>query len=297
MTQIDDAPAIAVVPYGKWPTSNLANLSLDVLAWPIGRPKRLLSGRVRNLRRDDHLLTFPRKPVFLFPRFGVKAKISVMIVEPDAVHQRYVNWAKWLHWRFYKVLTKNASLLKKIENGEFYYLGSTFINEESQIDLTKSKMASLIASARRDLEGHKLRHQTVDHIRSEGLDVDIMGRGYRPFKEKADGLAPYRYSVVIENVREQSYFTEKLVDACLCKTVPIYWGAPNISDYFDVRGMIICNNAAEINTALKNMSVSDYEARLKWIEKNEQAARHHANNIERAALLIRKTIDKKQERL
>ncbi|MCK0104133.1 glycosyltransferase family 10 [Pseudohalocynthiibacter sp. F2068] len=227
----------------------------------------------------------------------MKAKISVMIVEPDAVHQRYVNWAKWLHWRFYKVLTKNASLLKKIENGEFYYLGSTFINEESQIDLTKSKMASLIASARRDLEGHKLRHQTVDHIRSEGLDVDIMGRGYRPFKEKADGLAPYRYSVVIENVREQSYFTEKLVDACLCKTVPIYWGAPNISDYFDVRGMIICNNAAEINTALKNMSVSDYEARLKWIEKNEQAARHHANNIERAALLIRKTIDKKQERL
>ena len=297
MTQIDDAPAIAVVPYGKWPTCNLANLSLDDLAWPIGRPKRLLSGRVRNLRGDDHLLTFPRKPVFLFPRFGVKAKISVMIVEPDAVHQRYVNWAKWLHWRFYKVLTKSAPLLEKIENGEFYYLGSTFINDETQIDLTKSKMASLIASARRDLEGHKLRHQTVDHIRTEGLDIDIMGRGYRPFKEKADGLAPYRYSVVIENVREQSYFTEKLVDACLCKTVPIYWGAPNISDYFDVPGMIICNNAAEINTALKNMSVSDYEARLKWIEKNEQAARHHANYIERAALLIRKTIDKKQERL
>jgi len=34
-------------------------------------------------------------------------------------------------------------------------------------------------------------------------------------------LTPYRYSVVIENVREPGYFSEKLVDALLCGTVPI----------------------------------------------------------------------------
>lgn len=295
MTIVKNNPSIAVVPYGKWPSRNLASMSLDELDWPIGRPERLAKGCVRDLQADDHILTYPRKPVFLLPRFGVKAKISVMIVEPDAVHQIYLNWARWLNWRFYKVLTKSAPLLKQISNGIFFYFGSTFLEDESRIDRAKTKMASLIASARRDLEGHKLRHQTVDHIRSKGLDVDIMGRGYKPFDHKEDGLAPYRYSVVIENVREKDYFSEKLVDACLCETVPIYWGIPNIGDYFDARGMIICNSADEIYAALETMSVSDYEARVKWIKKNRQAATPHAHYIERAAQLICDSLNTKQE--
>jgi glycosyl transferase family 10 (putative fucosyltransferase) len=293
MSQSDDIPAIAVVPYGKWPTRGIAQVSLDELAWPIGRPNRLAKGVVADMQAHDHIVTFPRKPVFLLPRMGVKAQVSVAIVEPDAVHHRYLSWARWLHWRFYKVLTKSAPLLAQIKNGVFYYFGSTFIEDHAEVDKTKLKMASLIASARRDLEGHKLRHETVDYIRGEKIDVDIMGRGYKPFENKADGLAPYRYSVVIENVREQDYFTEKLVDACLCKTVPIYWGAPNIADYFDVRGMIICETADEIRTALANISVSDYQARLKWIKKNRDAATEHAKYIERAAQLIRDSLMQK----
>ena len=77
-----------------------------------------------------------------------------------------------------------------------------------------------------------------------------MGGGYKAFKQKADGLAPYRYSVVIENVRERNYFTEKLIDALLCGTVPIYWGCPNIGDFFDTTGMMICESEADIQAAL-----------------------------------------------
>jgi len=293
MTQTDDAPAIAVVPYGKWPALNLARVALDDLIWPVGRPKRLAAGCVKDMAASDHIITFPRKPVFLLPRFGVKAQVSIMFGEPDAVHQRYLNSSCWLHWRFYKILMKNTALLESIDNGLFFYLGSTFIKDISAIDRTKTKMASLIASGRRDLQGHKLRHETVDHIRANALDVDVMGRGYKPFENKEDGLAPYRYSVVIENMREDDYFSEKLVDACLCDTVPIYWGALNIANYYDLRGMIICKTAEEINMALETMSVSDYQARLKWIKKNRQAAYEHARYIERAAELIRESLTKK----
>lgn len=297
MPKDTNTPAIAVVPYGTWPKRNLAGVSLDDLHWPIGRPDRLLSGRVADMRADDHLLTFPHKPVFLWPRFGVRAQISVLIVEPDAVHQRYLNWARRLHWRFYKVLTKSAPLLSKISNGAFYYCGSTFIEHHDDVDKKKSKMTSLIASARRGLKGHKLRHEIVDHVRAQNLDVDIMGRGYKPFEHKEDGLAPYRYSVIIENVQEQDYFTEKLVDACLCETVPIYWGCPNITDYFDPRGMIICTNADEIEHALQKISLDDYETRLEWIKKNKQSARRHANFIKRAAEVIHDSLITKQETL
>ena len=82
------------------------------------------------------------------------------------------------------------------------------------------------------------------------LQVQVLGRGYNPFEHKQDGLLPYRYSVVIENVQEVDYFTEKLLDCMLCGTLPIYWGAPNIEKYFDVAGMIICNSLIDLQQAV-----------------------------------------------
>ena len=75
MIKNDNDPAIAIIPYRSWPVFRLWKLSLDSLEWPLGRPKRLLSGDLRKLKKEDHLITFPRKPVFLFFRNKVKAKI------------------------------------------------------------------------------------------------------------------------------------------------------------------------------------------------------------------------------
>ena len=41
------------------------------------------------------------------------------------------------------------------------------------------------------------------------------------------------YSVAVESSNEPNYFTEKLIDCLITKTIPIYWGCPNISEYFD----------------------------------------------------------------
>lgn len=94
------------------------------------------------------------------------------------------------------------------------------------LDVKKSRMVSLIVSSKRDLERHVLRHGTVEWAARNGNDLDVMGRGHKPFENKSEGLAPYRFSVVVENVQEPNYFTEKLVDAVLSECVPIYWGVP-----------------------------------------------------------------------
>lgn len=49
---------------------------------------------------------------------------------------------------------------------------------------------------------------------------------------KYTGLINYRYSLCIENCCRKNYFSEKFTDAILCWTIPIYYGCPNISDYF-----------------------------------------------------------------
>ncbi len=290
----DSVPAIAIVPYRKWPTWNMSKVSLDDLEWPLGRPSRLARGAVSRMRAQDHLITFPRKPLFWLPRPGVRAKVSLMIVEPDAIHGGYQRLAALLNRRFFRILTRNRELLGRIDNGIFFHFGSTSIRNPEALKPRKSRMASLIASARRELEGHRLRHEVAADIRSRGLDVDVMGRGYTPFERKEEGLLPYRYSVVIENVREADYFTEKIVDACLCETVPIYWGAPNIGEYFDPRGMIICNSREEIRAALAKISPEDYRQRLEWIRNNRVAALEHARYRERAARLVRESMQLEQ---
>ncbi|MCX7304195.1 MAG: hypothetical protein NTV73_07635 [Hyphomicrobiales bacterium] len=45
-----------------------------------------------------------------------------------------------------------------------------------------------------------------------------------PFEEKADGLAPYRYTIVLENNLHAGFWTEKLADAYLAGCFPIYAG-------------------------------------------------------------------------
>ena len=283
-------PAIAVLPYQSWKTFNLNSLSLDLLEWPLGRPDRLKNGTIRDMIKNDHLITFPRKSVFLFPRPLIKAKISVMIVEPDAIHNLYINISKYLHWRFYKILTKNKYLLEEIHNTSFFYFGSTFIQNSDKIDLQKKNMASLIASNQNKLTGHKLRHEVVQHIKNNNFNVSVIGRGYRPFENKEDGLKSYRYSIVIENTSELDYFTEKVIDACLLETIPIYWGAPNISKYFDTRGFIVCENIDQILQAIRTISIDDYNSKVEWIMKNKVKAAYHANCFKRAAQVIKSSL-------
>ena len=41
---------------------------------------------------------------------------------------------------------------------------------------------------------------------------------------KLAGLKDYMFTIVIENVVDDCWFTEKLMDSLLTGTIPIYWG-------------------------------------------------------------------------
>jgi len=62
----------------------------------------------------------------------------------------------------------------------------------------------------------------------------VFGANYRPLhpKYKDAALNNYEYSIAIENSQQDNYFSEKLIDCYLFWTMPIYWGCPNISEFF-----------------------------------------------------------------
>lgn len=97
----------------------------------------------------------------------------------------------------------------------------------------KTRDVSVIASKKASIPGHRRRQQFVQLIETSMPEVEVFGDGRaRYLEDKWDGLAHYKYSVAIENTSTPDYWTEKIADCFMSFTVPIYFGAPNISDYF-----------------------------------------------------------------
>jgi hypothetical protein len=72
--------------------------------------------------------------------------------------------------------------------------------------------------------------------------------------DKWDAIAPYKYHIVIENSAEENYWTEKLADAYLAESYPIYYGDPHINDYFK-------------NDALSKIDIKNPSIAISVIEK------------------------------
>ncbi len=283
-------PAIAILPYGHRLGPKLGRVPLSDLIWPEGCPDRLIGKTVTELAPTDHLIMYPNSTVHLRLRRGTRAQISLMMGEPSAIHGKHDRMLRFTWRRFFRVLTFHDVLLQSLPNAVFLPYGATMVPDWRDLPVQKIKSCSLIASAKRDLAGHQLRHSVIDWVRDTGADVDIMGRGYTPFEHKSDGLAPYRYSVVIENVQEKNYFSEKLIDAILCSTVPIYWGCPNIADFMDTAGMVLCETEDEIHKAISATSVEDYANRLPYLTKIQSKAADFGDFERRAVATIRKEL-------
>lgn len=255
-------PAIAVLPYGTSIGPRQTKLPLNTLNWPLGQPDRLKGGVLGDLERTDHVIVYPKTNLHFLPYFGTRAHISWVMGEPAIFHARHIRYLKYTWRRFFRIFTFHQELLDTVPNSRLMPFGTTWVPNWREIDVTKSKHMSLIASAKKQVTGHRLRHALVSRVRAADLDVDVLGAGYVRFEEKSDGLAPYQFSVVIENVQQRNFFTEKLLDAVLCDTVPIYWGCPNLDDFCDTRGIIQCNTEDELWEAIQTANDDVYQARL-----------------------------------
>lgn len=288
---MSDSIAVGVAPHDLRLGPKFADVALDRLVWPLGCPERLRGATAGDLAPSDHLILFPKTAMHFQLRRGTRAQISLLMGEPAVIHARHIFLLRFSYWRFFRILTFHKALLDRVPNARMFPFGSTWVPNWRDVDTTKSKMTSLIASDKRDTDGHKLRHAIAAWCAaSEARDVALLGRGYSPFAEKSDGLAPYRFSVVIENTQQENYFSEKLVDAILCDTVPIYWGCPNLERFMDTRGIIQCHSEADLRQAIERASVAEYEKRLPYIAAIKEDVSAYGDLETRAVETIRDAI-------
>jgi hypothetical protein len=96
-------------------------------------------------------------------------------------------------------------------------------------------------------------------------------------KTKWDLFCDSQFHLAIENSRQQNYFTEKLCDALITYTIPIYYGCPNISDYFDTTGWIILEdeNIETVIQKLASLTPDHYERHKDIVLKNYELCKKY----------------------
>lgn len=145
-----------------------------------------------------------------------------------------------------------------------------FFSSLSQLE--KPKNISVFCSSVTWTENHKQRLRFVGKLKDRFKDkLDWYGNGVNPLERKWDGIAPYKYHLTLENQSTYNVITEKLYDAFLGLCYPIYWGAPNVNDYFE-------------DDSLTQININDLNGSIQTIEKiiHEDYYEKHFKNILRA---------------
>lgn len=231
----------------------------------------------------------------LINRIHPKAKKNIaLMIESQEYHRTYYNYIEKNNHLFDLVLTFDKKLLDKGENYRLNLYGTTWLNEVYRKLWGKTELCSLILSNKKITSGHKLRHVIAFLIQQQNLNfIHIYGGQYRalpfttskPFSpdhghshisnQKILALKDYMFSIVIENCKEDYYFTEKIIDCFLSGTVPIYYGCPSISKFFNEKGILTFSNPKECFDIIASLTKQKYNEMLPFIKENFEKAQNY----------------------
>ncbi|MEX1002113.1 MAG: glycosyltransferase family 10 [Crocinitomicaceae bacterium] len=126
--------------------------------------------------------------------------------------------------------------------------------------IQKQNRVSWITSNNNIFPGHQPRIDFINYLNQISFDYDLFGRGFQPIDDKFDGIAPYKYSIAVENYSAKDYWTEKAIDCMLSWTIPLYFGCTNMGDYFPKGSFIELDITDKKKAAdqIKNILASDH---------------------------------------
>ena len=188
------------------------------------------------------------------------------LMESPAIHPWVYEAMPEKEHHYDKIITHHPDLLKRGDKYVRYTVGSLRVKDKDFGIHPKTKGVSVIASDKNHTAGHQLRHQLIGVC----PELDKWGSGYNRFEDKTEPLKDYMFSVAILNHTIDNYFTEILTDCFALGTVPIFWGTPNIGEFFDEKGIIRFENIEEFSKI--KLSKQLYEDMMPHIKRNYEIA-------------------------
>ena len=212
--------------------------------------------------------------------FGGKYKIALLWESPSINPSTYQNIIS-LEDMFDEIWTYDERLLgRKSSKYKFHIPFSNWITATpSQIEAhTKKTEISMIFSNKNLSPGHGMRHAVHGLLQHrEGIVFSGSGRGpHISNDEREEIILDSLFTIVIENLFMKNLFTEKLIDALVCKTIPIFCGCSNVGEFFDERGIIAFSSGEQVLDITEKILLSPralYDEMLPYAERNRDIVR------------------------
>jgi len=199
-------------------------------------------------------------------KISIKEKSYAILFESKSIVPKIYNEVEEHLAKFNKVFTHNSEFLKKYDNcfwipGGGVWIGGSFGKGEIKM-YEKTKNCSIVSSQKQMCDLHKYRLEIVELVKNR--NVDIFGLNiWQPINIS---LEDYMFSIVIENYQDDLYFTEKILNCFATGTVPIYLGARNIKEKFNIDGIIQFHSLNELINLKLDEGV--YFSKLQAIKDN-----------------------------
>ena len=251
---------------------------------------------VKNQTKWDGITVFTDKMLAAVDQVDCPVKVAWLIEPYDLIPYMY-DQIKTIEDKFDFVFTYEETLLKHNPDiYKFHPCDCSGIEFHSHKLHEKTKLVSMIYSEKTWLFGHRLRHIIAKTLIPQmGYDkIDFFGRATpNPLELKSEGTNPYMFQIAIENAQRRFYFADKIYDCFVTGTVPIYWGAPNIGDFFDMRGILTFNHPNELKEILESLSPEKYESMLDGVKENFERVKKY---IRPDDLLFENIVDRLRQR-
>lgn len=186
-----------------------------------------------------------------------------------------------------------------------WWVKKTYDELISMKSVKKSFRLSSIISNLTSSPSHKERYTFINKLKGHYKnELEWFSRGENTFLEdKWDGLAPYEYSIAVENSSYDNYFTEKITDCFLAFTMPFYSGCHNLKDFFDDRSFVtvypsdfiksidVIDQSIQSDLSTKNQKFI-HDSRKLVLEKYHfiAALSEILSRLEKSSVKIRRTI-------
>jgi hypothetical protein len=80
-----------------------------------------------------------------------------------------------------------------------------------------------------------------------------------PVANKIEFLSHYKFNIAFENSSYPGYTTEKILDALVANTVPIYWGDPQVGTDFNSRRIVSLHDFASEEEMVRHVIALDHD--------------------------------------
>jgi hypothetical protein len=291
-----------------------ANYLLDESNMDFTQPVEIHVTRFFNNNNPQHRIKDDLNKLFLDNHYESKNAFKVFLDsnEPKVCYMKEKIETILKYGNYYNlILTSTEEILNNLPNAKKFLYGTTWLNKNNKnnkiylgevqedfkgFDFQKENSISFLKTNKtlqmmHNVPGYifrekiwplksKINHTTLFYYSNIFKNLtNIENDGVLPNDDKLN-IFKSKFSIIIENSQETNYFSEKLIDCLLTKTIPIYWGCPNITEYFDKDGFIFIENENDFLIKINSINFEKYYLdKINAIEKNFEEAKKYALNF------------------